>query len=90
MLQDLVNEFGRRLDFEAENGLYRGRRNAIGNDGIWRAKGEPDLIIEVKTTEIQTKIPLEPYRFEFRKDAKSGFSPPRCHSNKGCTSTTPF
>jgi hypothetical protein len=44
----------------------------------------------VKTTEIQTKIPLEPYRFEFRKDAKSGFSPPRCHSNKGCTSTTPF
>src|SRR5579864_5774532 len=36
VLQDIVSEFGRRLDFEAENGLYQGRRNAIGYDGIWR------------------------------------------------------
>jgi hypothetical protein len=54
VLQDVVNEFGRRLDFEAENGLYQGKRNAIGYDGIWRAKGEPDLIIEVKTTDYVT------------------------------------
>jgi hypothetical protein len=54
VLQDIVNEFGRRLDFEAENGLYQGKRNAIGYDGIWRAKGEPDLIIEVKTTDYVT------------------------------------
>src|ERR1043165_8588223 len=53
-LQDIVNEFGRRLDFEAENGLYQGKRNAIGYDGIWRANGEPDLIIEVKTTDYVT------------------------------------
>jgi hypothetical protein len=39
-LQDIVNEFGRRLDFEVENGLYQGKRNAIGYDGIWKAKGE--------------------------------------------------
>jgi len=54
VLQDIVNEFGRRLDFEAENGLYRGKRTAIGYDGIWRATGEPDLIIEVKTTDYVT------------------------------------
>jgi hypothetical protein len=54
VLQDIVSEFGRRLDFEVENGLYQGRRNAVGFDGIWRAKGEPDLIIEVKTTDYVT------------------------------------
>jgi hypothetical protein len=54
VLQDIVNEFGRRLDFEVENGLYQGKRNAIGFDGIWRAEGEPDLIVEVKTTDYVT------------------------------------
>jgi hypothetical protein len=53
-LQDVVNEFGRRLDFDVENGLYRGKPSAIGFDGIWRAKNEPDLIIEVKTTDYVT------------------------------------
>jgi len=38
VLQDIVNEFGRRLEFEVENGLYQGKKNAIGYDGIWRAK----------------------------------------------------
>lgn len=50
-LQDVVNELGRRLDFDVENGLYRGKPSAIGYDGIWRAGGEPDLIVEVKTTD---------------------------------------
>jgi hypothetical protein len=54
VLQDIVNEFGRRLEFDVENGLYQGKRNAVGFDGIWRAKGEPDLIIEVKTTDYVT------------------------------------
>ena len=54
VLQDIVSEFGRRLDFEVENGLYQGKRNAIGYDGIWRAKGEPDLVLEVKTTDYVT------------------------------------
>ena len=35
VLQDVVNEFGRRLDFDVEDGLYQGRKNAIGFDGIW-------------------------------------------------------
>lgn len=51
VLQDLVNELGRRLDFEVENGLYQGRKNAIGFDGIWRFSGEPELVVEVKTTD---------------------------------------
>lgn len=46
-----MNELGRRLDFDVENGLYQGRRNAIGFDGIWRSQGEPELIVEVKTTD---------------------------------------
>lgn len=54
VLQDIVNQFGRRLDFQVEDGLYQGKKNAIGFDGIWRAKGEPDLVIEVKTTDTYT------------------------------------
>ncbi len=54
VLQDIVNELGRRLDFDLEDGLYQGKRNAIGFDGIWRTKGEPDLVIEAKTTDYVT------------------------------------
>ncbi|MDR3711823.1 MAG: hypothetical protein P4L51_03320 [Puia sp.] len=50
-LQDIVNEFGRRLEFQVEDGLYQGTRKTVGFDGIWRAPGEPDLVIEVKTTD---------------------------------------
>jgi len=51
VLQDILNELGRRLDFDVENGLYQGRRNAIGFDGIWRSVGQPDLVVEAKTTD---------------------------------------
>jgi hypothetical protein len=54
VLQEVVNELGRRLDFDVENGLYQGKRTAVGFDGIWRSKGEPDLIVEVKTTDYVT------------------------------------
>lgn len=37
VLQDVINELGRRLDFDVEDGLYRGRSNRVGFDGIWRA-----------------------------------------------------
>ncbi|QFR32243.1 hypothetical protein [Ancylobacter sp. TS-1] len=50
-LQDVVNEIGRRLDFNVEDGLYQGRRDAIGYDGIWRDGQGGDLVVEVKTTE---------------------------------------
>jgi hypothetical protein len=58
VLQDIVNELGQRLDFDVENGLYRGKTTSVGFDGIWRVKDEPALIIEVKTTDYIT-IPLE-------------------------------
>lgn len=50
-MQDIVNELGRRLDFEVENGLYQGRRNAVGFDGIWRLRNETNIVVEVKTTD---------------------------------------
>jgi len=49
ILQDIVNEIGRRLGFSVENGRYAGVRGEIGYDGIWSTKIE-NLIIEVKTT----------------------------------------
>jgi len=53
VLQDIVNEIGRRLGFTAENGRYRGVRNDIGYDGIWTSK-EGSLVVEVKTTDAYT------------------------------------
>jgi hypothetical protein len=35
VLQDLVNEFGRRLDYQVTNGRYQGTMNTIGFDGLW-------------------------------------------------------
>ena len=49
-LQDLVNELGRRLEYEVENGRYRGTRNDTGQDGIWKA-ADQTIIAEVKTTD---------------------------------------
>jgi hypothetical protein len=51
ILQDLINELGRRLDYTIENGLYQGKQNAIGHDGIWRLPQGRALVIEVKTTD---------------------------------------
>jgi len=51
-LQDIINQIGQRLGFNIENGLYQGRSNAIGFDGIWTSKDNNySYIIEVKTTD---------------------------------------
>jgi hypothetical protein len=50
VLQDLVNELGRRLSFEVEPGYYRGGGSRIGFDGIWRGRDGHAFVIEVKTT----------------------------------------
>jgi len=50
ILQDVVNEIGRRLGFSVENGRYQGVRNEIGFDGIWTADQE-SIVVEVKTTD---------------------------------------
>jgi len=51
VLQDLVNELGRRLDFKVENGRYQGTPAAVGYDGIWTAPELHSIIVEVKTTD---------------------------------------
>jgi hypothetical protein len=51
VLQDIVNEIGQRLSFKVEPGLYRGRQNQVGFDGIWRHADEPEIVVEVKTTD---------------------------------------
>lgn len=50
-LQDIVNELGRRLDYTVENGLYQGRSNAIGFDGLWAQSNGYTIVVEVKTTD---------------------------------------
>jgi len=51
VLQDIVNELGRRLDFDVEDGLYQGKKTVVGFDGIWRSQSDPDILVEVKTTD---------------------------------------
>lgn len=53
ILQDVVNEIGRRLGYQVENGRYQGVRNEIGFDGIWSINGE-STVVEVKTTDVYT------------------------------------
>ena len=50
-LQDIINQIGQRLGFKIENGLYQGRQNSIGFDGIWTSKDNYSYVIEVKTTD---------------------------------------
>lgn len=57
-LQDIINEVGRRLGLKVQNGLYRGKPNEIGNDGLWSSDDAWAIILEVKTTDAYT-IDLE-------------------------------
>lgn len=50
VLQDCVNEMGRRLSYEVKNGRYAGVKNDIGFDGFW-FDGTHHLLVEVKTTD---------------------------------------
>ena len=49
--QDLVNEMGKRLGYRVENGLYRGKRNEVGFDGLWKSKYGTYIIMESKTSD---------------------------------------
>ncbi|HEX2208020.1 MAG TPA: hypothetical protein VHG93_10095 [Longimicrobium sp.] len=51
VLQDIVNELGRRLDYSVENGRYQGTSTAVGADGIWHGPDGQDVVVEVKTTD---------------------------------------
>lgn len=50
VLQDCVNEIGRRLGYSVTDGRYAGIRNANGFDGLW-SDSRTSILIEVKTTD---------------------------------------
>jgi hypothetical protein len=50
-LQDVINEVGKRLGFQVEQGKYRGIQGQIGFDGLWRALDGNAIVVEVKTTD---------------------------------------
>ncbi len=50
-LQDVINETGRRLEFEVADGRYRGTRGEVGYDGLWRVSSLGSIVVEVKTTD---------------------------------------
>jgi hypothetical protein len=50
-LQDIINQIGIRLGFKTEYGLYQGRQNSIGFDGIWTSEENHSIVVEVKTTD---------------------------------------
>lgn len=51
VLQDIMNELGRRLEYNVANGLYSGTKYAIGFDGIWTLSEGHSIVVEVKTTD---------------------------------------
>lgn len=52
VLQEIVNECGRRLEYEVKHGLLHGKTNAIGFDGLWHdVEKKHDIVVEVKTTD---------------------------------------
>lgn len=74
-LQDIVNEIGRRLGFEVENGRYRGTTSdSVGYDGLWHAPEGNEIVVEVKTSD-NYRFPLDTvagYRRElFRRGSVS-------------------
>lgn len=49
-LQDVINELGRRLGFQVQDGRYKGTQGQSGHDGLW-ASTVGSLVVEVKTTD---------------------------------------
>lgn len=50
-LQEAINQYGKRLGFFVHHGLYKGKRNEVGFDGIWTLKNEFSFVVEIKTTD---------------------------------------
>jgi hypothetical protein len=50
VLQDIINEVGKRLGYTVQNGRYQGVINQVGYDGLW-FDGKHHIVIEVKTTD---------------------------------------
>lgn len=51
VLQDVVNEIGRRLGFGVEFGNYQGTSTNPAPDGLWKVASGQHFVVEVKTTD---------------------------------------
>lgn len=51
VLQDIINQIGKRIGFNVTYGLYRGVQGENGFDGLWKAMDGHNIVIEVKTTD---------------------------------------
>jgi len=51
VLQDIVNQAGKRLGFDVAYGRYRGVQSEIGNDGVWLLPDGRGIVVEVKTSD---------------------------------------
>jgi hypothetical protein len=69
VLQDVVNELGRRLEYTVQNGRYQGVQNSVGYAGIWVAPEGNGILGEVKTTDAY-RIPLDRIA-EYRRSSKT-------------------
>jgi hypothetical protein len=69
VLQDVVNELGRRLEYTVQNGRYQGVQNSVGYAGIWVAPEGIGILVEVKTTDAY-RIPLDRIA-EYRRSSKT-------------------
>ena len=82
VLQDLVNELGRRLDYEVTNRPYQGKRGVVGNDGLWLSQEGHEILVEVKTT-TDFRIELDKiakYREDLQKIADASKNKPETSS----------
>jgi hypothetical protein len=71
VLQDVVNEIGRRIGFSVTDGVYRGHANE-GYDGLWKIDRDRALLVESKTT-TNFKINLSRIS-EYREQTAPGLS----------------
>jgi hypothetical protein len=77
VLQDLVNELGRRLDYVVTNGRYQGTPNAIWFDGLWVSPEGHSIVVEVKTTDAY-RISLDTVALYRDKLITAGQAPAPC------------
>jgi hypothetical protein len=76
VLQDLINELGRRLDYKVTNGRYQGTVKTVGYDGIWLSPEGHTIIAEVKTTDAY-RISLDTIAGYRDKLVQAGRVPPQ-------------
>ena len=73
VLQDIVNQIGRRLGFNVTDGRYRGLPSQIGYDGLWQFPDGHTVVVEVKMTDTY-QINLETISKYRREIIKEGIS----------------